>query len=291
MFKLNTIAARVRGAKHWKKGVVAAGVAAAFVVGGVAGPGLAEAATNTCTWGSYPLCKNSVASLQVVDGSLTGTDIQNGALGQADFDAATNAKINALPVPGPAGPAGPAGPQGPAGQNGNDAILSVTAASSLTDRPDSGLHGTWAKDNMTRTVVVTRQKAAKASNCGGGATKCWFYTGSIVDNGTFATVAGGKSPQAGLDIAGTVNGSVAGASQIEFFASSDAPNPALVDATVVGAAHPTGEWVKMFFPAGTVVTDTDLLDWAWTYTAPGTCEKWVNAKAGNTGDIAGVNAC
>lgn len=272
-----------------KKIVLATVAALGIVVGG--GALVANAAGGTgCRTLTYPLCARSVAGTQVVDKSL----------GEHEFNDATRAKLNKTAQQGPkgdtgaigpVGPAGPQGPAGPAGTNGDDAILSVMAVSSLVDRPDSGLHGTWALDNLTRTVSITRQKAAKASNCGSGATKCWFYTGSIADNGSFATVAAGKSPQAGADIAGTVNGTVAGASQIEFYASSDAPNPALVDATVTGAAHPTGEWVKMFFAPGTVVTDTDLLDWSWTYNAPGTCEKWVNAKAGNTGDITGVNAC
>lgn len=272
---------------------IVASVAAVVVIGGgtlFAANTVNAATTAACKWGSYPLCPNSVAAKQVVNGSIP----------ESKFDAAARAKLNKTAQQGPkgdtgaAGPqgiAGPVGPQGPAGTNGNDAILSVMAVSSLVDRPDSGLHGNWALDNITRTVSITRQKAAKASNCGGTATKCWFYTGSIADNGSFATVAGGKSPEAGADIAGTVNGTVAGASQIEFYASSDAPNPALVDATVTGSVHPTGEWVKMFFPAGTVTSATDLLDWSWTYNAPGTCEKWVNAKAGNTGDVTGVNAC
>lgn len=261
-----------------------AGVAAAVVAAGggifmLAG-GADAATTVACKWGSYPLCPYSVGDKQLTPDlkakvNKVGTKGDKGVTGPQ----------------GPKGDTGAVGPTGPAGTNGNDAILSVMAVSSLVDRPDSGLHGGWALDNLTRTVSITRQKAAKASNCGGTATKCWFYTGSIADNGSFATVAGGKSPEAGADIAGTVNGTVAGASQIEFYASSDAPNPALVDATVTGSAHPTGEWVKMFFPAGTVTSATDLLDWSWTYNAPATCEKWVNAKAGNTGDVTGVNAC
>lgn len=272
--------------KYVKRTAIAVG-GLALVGGFIASPAGAAVRATAIT---YPLLANAVAGKQVV----------NGSLGEIEFDAATKAKLNkvgtkgdkgATGAQGPKGDTGATGPAGPAGANGNDAILSVTAASSLSDRPDSGAHGTWAKDALTRTVAITRQHAAKASECGGGATKCWYYTGSIVDNGSFTTVDGGKSPEAGADIAGTVSGTVAGASQIEFYASSNAPDPSKVDATVTGAAHPTGEWVKMFFPAGTVVTESDLLDWAWTYTAPATCEKWVNAKAGNTGDITGVNAC
>lgn len=192
---------------------------------------------------------------------------------------------------GPAGPAGAVGPVGPAGPKGDSALVSVSAMSSLTNRPDSGTHGTWATDTLTRNISITRQHATNSSNCGPTATTCWFYTGSIADNGTGVTVAGANSPEAGTAIAGVVNVTISGASKIEFYASSDAPNPALVDATVNGSAHPTAQWAAMFFPAGTKVTDSDLLDWAWTYSAPATCEQWVNAKAGNTGDITGINGC
>lgn len=273
-------------------------VAALAVVGGLAMSPAANAAVGAIT--GQNIVNRSIYHIDLAVGSVGSDTIANGNVTETDLSAPVQAKLNKTAQQGPKGDTGAqgakgdtgeTGPQGPAGTNGSDAILSVMAVSSLVDRPDSGLHGDWAKDNLTRTVSITRQKAAKSSNCGGGATKCWFYTGSIADNGSFATVAAGKSPQAGVDIAGTVNGTVAGASQIEFYASSDAPDPALVDATVTGAAHPTSEWVKMFFVAGTVVTPTDLLDWSWTYNAPGTCEKWVNAKAGNTGDVTGVNAC
>lgn len=270
-------------------------VLALGAVGGLALSPAANAAVGAIT--GKNIVDRSLFHIDYAVGSVGSDTIANGNVTEADLAKPVLTKLNKTAQQGPKGDTGAQGPkgdtgaQGPAGPAGTDAILSVTAASSLVDRPDSGAHGTWAKDGLTRTVAITRQHAAKASECGGGATKCWYYTGSIVDNGSFTTVDGGKSPEAGADIAGTVSGTVAGASQIEFYASSNAPDPSKVDATVTGAAHPTGEWVKMFFPTGTVVTDTDLLDWAWTYNAPGTCEKWVNAKAGNTGDITGVNAC
>lgn len=232
----------------------------------------------------------NTAYLSTYDNTVRSISVVNGSLGQVDFDAATNAKINAVGTgeQGPAGPAGPAGPQGP---KGDSAIVSVTAMTSLTNRPDSGLHGTWALDNLVRQFSITRASAVPAANCGPTATKCWFYTGSLADSGTFASVAGADSPQAGTPITGTVTGSVTGAAKLEFYATSDAPDPALVDATVSGAAHPTAQWAKMFFAAGTTVTDADLKDWGWDYTDPELCNHWVNAKAGNTGDITSVNAC
>jgi hypothetical protein len=179
------------------------------------------------------------------------------------------------------------GPVGPP-----SALFTVTANSSLVDRPDSGLHGDWATDKLMRTVSITRQHAAEAAKCGGTAAVCWFYTGSIGDTGSFKTINKASSPQAGVDINGIVRGNVIGAAKIEFYASSDEPDPTLVDATVNGSAHPTATWAKMFFKPGTVVTDSTMTDWGWTYDSlDNTCEVWVNAKAGNTGDITGINAC
>jgi hypothetical protein len=193
---------------------------------------------------------------------------------------------------GPVGPQGPAGPAGPSGSDGDDAILSVSATTALSNRLDSGLDGNWAKDSLIRTITVTRQKAVPADKCGGGATKCWFYTGSLGDVGSFTTIDGADSP--GPDdvvINGTVTGNVVGGSEIEFYASSDSPDPSLVPAMLSGNGVSTGVWASQFFSGSVVVTPTQLLNWKWVYTAPNTCETWVNAHSGNFGDIKGVNAC
>jgi hypothetical protein len=187
---------------------------------------------------------------------------------------------------GPAGPAGPVGPAGPPSQ-----LFTVTANSALLNRPDSGLHGDWALDRLTRTMSITRQHATEASKCGGSASVCWFYTGSLSDNGTFNTIKDANSPQAGTPITGQVKGNVLGAAKIEFYASSDLPDPSLVDATVHNADHPTATWAKMFFKPGTVVTNSTMTDWGWMYDQTNTCESWFNGLAGNTGDITGVNKC
>lgn len=171
--------------------------------------------------------------------------------------------------------------------------VSVTAVTTLINRPDSGHYGTWADDNLTRTVSITRQAAVEASHCGGGATTCWFYTGSLSDIGSFTTREGEKSPNADVVINGQVSGSTAGGSKLQFYSSSGTPQPSLVPSVVTGfaPANATSVWGSLFFPDGTVVTSTELLGWAWTYNAPGTCETWVNAASGDTGNIAGVNAC
>ncbi|MDX6295084.1 MAG: hypothetical protein QOH50_4159 [Kribbellaceae bacterium] len=227
----------------------------------------------------------------VYNNTVTTPSIVKGAVTEDKLAPAVQDKLNAVGTGG----VGPAGPAGPAGKDGKDAIVSVTALTSLTNRPDSGNNGDWAKDTLTRTVAITKQSAVPASNCGPTATTCWFYTGSLIDSGTFTTIDSAKSPgsKPAAAINGSVQGSVSGGTKLEFYASSETPNPSLVQGTVDGGAYPTSTWAKQFFPANVTVTDAKLLDWSWTYTAtaPKTCEKWVNALAGNTGDITGVNAC
>ena len=209
------------------------------------------------------------------------------------------------PEPGPTGPAGPAGPSGPAGPAGpagptgpvGPSVLTVTGTTSLTNRNDSGNHGDWATDTVSRTISVTRNGAVEASKCGASATSCWLYTGSLQDNGTFMTKAGAKSPNAGVDINGTVTGSIIGGSKVEFYADSDHPDAALLQPTYDGNTVSTTTFVEQFFPAGTNFSTPNLVNWSWTYGPTATCEKWVDAynngdggQAGD-GDITGVNQC
>jgi hypothetical protein len=185
-----------------------------------------------------------------------------------------------------------AGTPGTPGAPGADAILSVTADTMVTARPDTATDGTvWANDSMTRTLTVVRQHATKASDCGAGAVKCWFYTGTIKDNGTFTTVDGAHGPNSATPISGTVNGNVNGVYEIEFYANSDQPNPSNVDATVTGASPTTSNWAKMAFPAGTQFSAVTGVDYTWVYKAPATCEIHTQTTNSTTGDILGQNKC
>lgn len=177
----------------------------------------------------------------------------------------------------------------------------ATATSTLVDHPDSGNGGNWAVDSITRTASVTLKGAAPVSNCGGAATTCYLYEGSIHDTGTFTTASSndvstdGLSPNAGKSINGTETGDITGGSAVEFYASSNAPSNLGVAAVVSGAVsgeQTTGNWVEQFFPAGTTFgAGPNLLNWNWTYSTSNTCETWVDAYNGETGDITGVNAC
>lgn len=285
--------------------VAIAGVAlaaAALSGGGVALANVASSTTQPA--GTVYACVKSTGALDLLEihaplphacpkgDSLWKWNVQ-GPAGPKGATGATGAK-GATGATGPAGPAGPAGPQGPPG---TFTPVTATGTTSVSGRDDSGNNGNWAKDAFTRTVTVVRHSAVPASDCGATATKCWFYTGSIADNGTFVTDSGAKSPNAGTTINGTVAGTFTGGSDVEFYASSDTPSVSGVSGTLTGDSPSTTAWVEQFFPSGTVFTTPNLTNWSWTYVAPNTCEKWVDAynngggKGSGDGDITGVNAC
>jgi hypothetical protein len=77
---------------------------------------------------------------------------------------------------------------------------------------------------------------------------------------------------------GAWTGTISGGGKLEFYASSDNPNPALVPATATGSAKPssTTDWYKLFFPSGTLfgLTHGANAPWNaydWTYAVNVTC--------------------
>lgn len=217
----------------------------------------------------------------VAGGLITSRDIARGAIhtGNIHRHAVTLSKLS------------PGARWALRGKRGVSAVISGKAVTKLSARPDSGNTANWALDTLTRTATVTRQSAVPASNCGPSAIRCWFYTGAVADKGTFTTDSGAVSPNAGVAINGVVTGNVKGIDHFEFYSSAGRPNPALVPPAVTGNADPTSSWMTMFFPATAIVTSANQLGWSWTYVAPTTCETWVDAASGETGDITGVKAC
>ncbi|GII27554.1 collagen-like triple helix repeat-containing protein [Planotetraspora mira] len=207
---------------------------------------------------------------------------------------------------GPQGPAGPIGPQGPKGDKGDNgapapvAKKTFKATTHLTNRSDSGTSGeTWAKDTMDRTVTITREYGVPKETCGAGATVCYYYTGTLVDDGTFTTIAGAKTPaDPSKTIGAAITGGIEGGTEgISFYADSKTPDELAVPAT--GAGDPpltssTGEWVKQFFPAGTKFAQLDLGGWSWTYKTSPSCdlvETHTQTTAGVSGNITAPVAC
>jgi len=192
---------------------------------------------------------------------------------------------------------GAKGDPGAPGQNGSNATLTVTAQTAVSARDDSGLHGDWAKDAMVRTITVTRQHAAKAADCGASSSQCWFYTGTLTDQGSFRSTDGALSPNAGVAISGNVSGTFSGGAQVEFYADSDSPSAATVPSTTTGDSPSTSTWAEQLFAAGTNFAGVALPEYSWTYSAPATCEQYSELLKGSTGpetdtgDIQGVNHC
>jgi hypothetical protein len=216
------------------------------------------------------------------------------------------------------GPRGAAGPQGPAGPPGKSfQPVEASAVFNLTGRDDSGSGGnTWAKDTITRTVTVIRQDAVPATDCGATATKCWFYTMTVSDTGTFKTQPGLTPNQSctepegqacnGLRINGTIVGSFTGGGDQEFYADQAAPKVPKVLSYTGDAPIDTSHWNTLFFPSTTnfgfpaaTSAGQPWTNWSWTYAAPKTCEMWTDAYntgsgSGNyvtDGNIAGINQC
>jgi hypothetical protein len=186
---------------------------------------------------------------------------------------------------------GPQGPAGPAGGNGASAVAMEASAIQVTAHQDSGSHGTWALDGYTMSMTVIRQAAVDASHCQAGAAGCWFYTGLISDSGSFTTTDGALSPNAGTAVSGTVTGSFTGGSSIQFYADSSSLAASRLHTVSGGPGTSDLSWPASFLPAAATISGYSLLNWSWTYGAPGTCETWVDGIGGQTGDITGVNHC
>lgn len=289
-----------------KIGSIIGGIAAVALAGGSAYAATAGSSTGLQSNGTIAACVNN--SSHAIHAKTTSkcpsgyTELdwnQKGVAGATGAKGATGAvgATGATGAVGATGPAGPAGPQGPAGQNGASAILTVNASTAVSGRKDSGNHGDWATDAYQRIASITRQHASTVSKCGTDAAECWFYTGTVTDSGSFLTLDGANSPNAGTAVNGHVAGTFTGGSSFEFYASSGAPNASLVPSTLAGNGQSTSTWMRQFFAAGTSFNSENEPVWSWSYAAPSTCERWVDASnngdgsGAHAGDIQGINAC
>jgi hypothetical protein len=170
-----------------------------------------------------------------------------------------------------------------------------TAVTTLVDRPDSGFHGDWAKDAITRTVKICEAAPPVTDKVATDRTST--YTATVVDTGTFTTVAG-HSPGAGKPLVAGVKGLLAGGFTATFTAKPDFKNYQGFDKDTYSGTEPssTSDWVKNLWGGRDFTPVTNLVGWKWTYW---TCskdvtkavEKWVNADPDvNDGDITG-KAC
>ena len=150
---------KARASRVW-----ASRVGKAAVVGGLAvavlGGGAAYAVTNGIT---YPLVRNSVASSQVVDGSL----IEN------DLHPVVKAKLNAKAEQGPKGDKGDPGVQGPKGDKGDPGQDGVSVKGDTGEqgpkgeKGEKGDPGDPATDVKGAVVVDQAFEPATVANIGG----------------------------------------------------------------------------------------------------------------------------
>jgi hypothetical protein len=166
-----------------------------------------------------------------------------------------------------------------------------------------GNNGDWAHAIFSANATVVLHGAVPIYHCGGtptnGISSCYFYTGSVALNGSFTTLSGAKSPNAGTTINGIVAGPLSGASDFEFYATSNAPSASFVPPSLndVNVNPATTDWPEGFFAPGTHFGGEHAIHWSVEYNAPSTCETWVDAYSNDNGttnspgDITGVNAC
>lgn len=144
------------------------------------------------------------------------------------------------------------------------AATCTTITTNLPSRVDSGNHGDWAHDQLTRKVVICEAAVG--------------YHATVTDDGTFTTVAG-SSPQAGVPLVAGVTGTVHGSFTADFTA------PGLVLGALTGPPVGTGTsvWVQTIvggaWTGGSSIND----DWAWTYD---TCsQSWRDAADNQDGEL------
>ena len=193
--------------------------------------------------------------------------------------AATAESASAAPHPAPAG--------------------TYTATTHLTNRPDGGAVGTWALDDMTRTLTI------KVTGTPGHYTD----TATVTDEGTFAVIPGALTPnQAPGRYAGDritahpavwlalVNGTAHYAFTSTALPSS-LPNLGVPRTENGGAGtdeQTTGDWyAQAFGPAAVVSQDGILNNWGWDYTAfvvhgAGLgIQEWTDSAANGGGNLPG----
>jgi Ricin-type beta-trefoil lectin domain len=180
------------------------------------------------------------------------------------------------------------------------AATNVTVTTTFHAHPDSGNHGDWADDDLTRVASVTYVGIDPTlTDCGSTATSCFQWAGTISDTGTFFALSGAQSPQAGATETGSPSGPFKGGSNVTFHASSASASSSGVPTAITGAGPvSTTNWVEQFFAAGTTFgAGPTLTNWSWAYSNSATCENWVDSISNSSGslpadgDITGVNRC
>lgn len=233
--------------------------------------------------GTYTGKQHCGAGHQLVVWSVTGPQGATGAQGPQGDTGATGAQ-------------GPAGPAGSTGAAGASEIQTVTGTTSVTAWPETS---GWAIDAFVRTVSVTSHGAVDNSHCS-GAPKCFFFTFTLSDNGSFTTVDGKPTPNGtGGTISGVSAGTMQGVAGGQFYADSDAMTGTVpVSATGDDKPASTTTWATLVMTSGAHTYGVTLTAYSWQYADGQTCETWTDAinpgddgQSAADGNITGVVAC
>jgi hypothetical protein len=158
----------------------------------------------------------------------------------------------------------------------------IEQTTKIISSPDDGCPP-WARDTFTRTTTVVN-----------GATE-GTYTVTIVDDGTFTTQDGAKTPgDASLTITGDVTGHLHGTGYYTVTGTPLTPSQVQALTTTldnssdackadVSPEKTTSAWAKRYFGEG--ATSTGILGWTWTYSTA--CEFRTENEQGATGNILG----
>jgi hypothetical protein len=228
---------------------------------------------------------------------VTTDNVRRDRRGHLDFSRAQEWKWTTFNVgrPGPGG-------GGNGGGNPNPGrSVTARATTRIVNHPDGG-HGAtkpiWAEDTINRTVTIKLMGPADLSNCGGGVAHCYYYTGTLSDNGTFAANVGNDAPNQSGHWAGSeevnpqARGTMIGGAPEAFYASSNHPEASLVDhyldnhGTPASGDETTSAWVEQFFPASTHFGSVGLPSYKWTYTTTNLrrTQQWVDSTGNNDGN-------
>lgn len=167
---------------------------------------------------------------------------------------------------------------------------SVSAVTWLTHRGENGgAAGDWSRQNFTRTAWVTFRGSAPLSNCGTTSGRCYAYTASFYDWGTFTTVPGRQSPNHGAHpgqlISRRVQGRFHGYGLFMTFFATARPQAGLVPSAVSGNAYHSGLWPVRFFPPSARFAGIDESDYGYYYRGP-SGQRWVDGSFNGGGQLA-----
>jgi len=290
---------------RFKKTLLALAVAGVALVGFTASANATPVtplhATGVQPNGSFNVCIRPNG-----DWAAPSTNTHACPAGYAFINVAATGHVGATGATGPAGPAGATGATGatgPAGPAGTSAVTSVSHTTSITSWPESS---GWASDDFTRKVDVTNNGAADVDKCGGAA-KCYLFTFTLTDNGTFTTVNGADSPNGTADnITGAFAGTFQGVAVGQFYADS-ASLSGTVPVAATGAAKPasTTNWATLATTGNAFGTKLTAYSWDYNLTiqAGAGCtnvshQEWLDAinpgddgQSAADGNIVGATNC